>query len=183
MKFFLSSDWHLNHANIETYCDRPSNFTELIIKRHNERVTDKDTVICLGDVAIGSRNLIESQLRSMKGKKILVRGNHDKHSSVGWWADHGFDFACDSLIMKNCLLTHHPALSLPAHCDLNVHGHLHNIWSGFHSERTTSPTHLDKPWQRLFAIEHTSYYPIEFDHFVSHPDRYQARGPRVQETK
>src|SRR5579859_2315933 len=113
MKTFLISDTHLNHAKIATYCDRPENFTELILKRWNERVRPEDTVIHLGDVAIGPRQLIAPQIRLLNGIKILVRGNHDQHSSCSWWMDNGFAFACDSVIVKNCLLTHRPALSLP----------------------------------------------------------------------
>lgn len=188
MKYFLISDTHLNHANISTYCDRPENFTELILKRWNERVRPQDTVIHLGDVAIGPRKHIAEQIRLLNGKKILVRGNHDLHSSVGWWADNGFDFACDGMVFKGCLLTHHPALSLPHSCKINIHGHLHNIWHGFHPNASVEGDdekemreykRLKNPWQRLFAIEYTSYYPIRFDDFVSHPDRYQARGPKT----
>ena len=178
MKYFLISDTHLNHANISTYCDRPENFTELILKRWNERVRPEDTVIHLGDVAIGPRKHIAEQIRLLNGKKILVRGNHDLHSSVGWWADNGFDFACDGMVFKGCLLTHHPALSLPRSCKINIHGHLHNIWHGF-TPNGRKPTEPHLPWHRLFAIEYTSYYPIRFDDFVSHPDRYQARGPKT----
>lgn len=182
MKVFLVSDTHLNHANIATYCDRPPNFTDMIIKRWNERVTDMDTVIHLGDVAIGPRQLVEFQIRSLRGTKILVRGNHDRNSSCSWWMDHGFQFACDGLQFRNCWLTHEPGTSRTSGCELNIHGHLHNIWHGFapnagKEEKATKEGHLRNTWQRLFAIEYTNYYPIEFDEFVDHPDRYQARGP------
>jgi hypothetical protein len=38
---------------------------------------------------------------------------------------------------------------------------------------------LKHPWQRLFACEYTDYYPIEFSEFVAHPDKYQARRPKL----
>lgn len=185
MKTFLISDTHLNHANIATYCDRPANFTELILKRWNERVRPEDTVIHLGDVAIGPRTLMEPQIRALHGRKILIRGNHDRHGSCSWWMDHGFDFACDGMRFKNCWLSHEPENSRPGGCDLNVHGHLHNIWHGFQAECLVGEegnrlkTELKFPWQRLFAIEYTNYYPIEFDEFVSKPDKYQSLGPSL----
>lgn len=186
MRYFLVSDTHLNHDNIATYCDRPSNFTDLIIKRWNERVTWEDTVIHLGDVAIGPRSTVEHQIRSLAGKKILIRGNHDRNGSCGWWQDHGFDFCCDAMMFRNWWLTHEPAQNLPwtqdERCLGNIHGHLHNIWNGFHTGNLKDPDilhdRLKFPWQRLFAIEYTNYYPIEFDEFVSHPDKYQSRGPK-----
>ena len=185
MKVFLFSDSHLNHANIATYCDRPPNFTDMIIKRWNERVTDADTVIHLGDVAIGPRSMVEFQIRSLRGTKILIRGNHDRQSSCSWWMDHGFSFSCDATMFRNWWLTHEPAERLPweqgEHCLGNIHGHLHNIWHGFapnagKEEKATEEGRLRNTWQRLFACEYTNYYPIEFDEFVSKPDKYQARG-------
>lgn len=182
MKTFLISDTHLNHANIATYCDRPPNFTDMIIKRWNERVSWNDTVIHLGDVAIGPKQLVEDQIRRLAGRKILVRGNHDRNSSNSWWMDHGFDFSCDGLRFQNCWLTHEPDTSRAGGCDLNIHGHLHNIWHGFapnagDEKDAAEQKHLRNPWQRLFAIEYTNFYPIEFQEFIDHPDRYQARRP------
>ena len=185
MKTFIVSDWHLNHMNIATYCDRPKNFTDMIIKRHNERVTYADTVIMCGDVGIGPPAKFQAQIRAMNGKKILIRGNHDRKKSNSWWMDNGFDFSCDGLIFANCWVTHEPAASRAGGCELNVHGHLHNIWHGFHpyhgdmmnAEWMRLKKELKNPWQRLFAIEYTNYYPIEFEEFITHPDRYQSRGP------
>jgi len=180
---YLISDTHLNHANIATYCDRPKDFTQLIIKRWNEVVKSEDVVIHLGDVAIGPRSTVEHQVRSLNGRKILVRGNHDKRGSCAWWMEHGFDFACDGMRFRNCWLTHHPSTSLADGCELNIHGHLHNIWHGFApnagaEEAATKEGKLRHPWQRLFAIEYSDYRPVEFDKFVSHPDKFQARGPK-----
>src|SRR3954465_15308876 len=76
MKVYLVSDWHLNHKNIATYCDRPENFTELILERHNQTVKPGDLVINLGDVAIGKHRDAEEIIRKMNGRKMLVRGNH-----------------------------------------------------------------------------------------------------------
>lgn len=185
MKIFLIADTHLNHARIATYCDRPENFTEMILKRWNERVRPEDTVIHLGDVAIGPRQLIDPQINLLNGNKILIRGNHDHHSSLSRWMDHGFQFACDSMVFNGCWLTHYPANSMPQGCNLNIHGHLHNVWHGFHPNASVDTKdeewmrmkkELKHPWQRLFAIEYTNYYPIEFNEFVAHPDKYYARG-------
>lgn len=177
MRVLLISDTHFNHANIATYCDRPENFTEILIRNWKARVHPDDTVIHLGDVAIGPRGRVVEILRELPGKKILVRGNHDRQNSVTWWMDHGFDFACDGMKFRNCWLTHEPDTSRAGGCDLNIHGHLHNIWHGFHPEEyNQKQVKLFNDWQRLFAVEYTKYCPIEFDEFVMHPDKYHARG-------
>lgn len=186
MKFYLISDTHFNHGNIATYCDRPSNFTELLIRNWQRTVKEEDTVIHLGDVFIGRVEGWKEIYTQLPGKKILVRGNHDRKRSVSWWADNGFDFACDSMMFRNIWLTHEPAHKLlQEHLDNgvgNIHGHLHNIWHGFHKNDPTTnhaweTKRLYHPWQRLFAVEYTNYHPVEFDKFVNHPDKYQARGP------
>jgi calcineurin-like phosphoesterase family protein len=173
MSFYLISDTHFNHANIATYCDRPENFTEIILRNLRSTLTQDDTLIHLGDVFIGTK---PSWLGDWPGRKILVRGNHDRQRSVSWWMKNGFDFACDGMKFRTCWLTHEPDDSLAKSCTLNIHGHLHNIWHGFHPDDGKLETRLHHEWQRLFAVEYTNYMPVEFDKFVSHPKKYLAKG-------
>lgn len=204
MNIYLISDTHLKHDAMKTYCLRPPNFTEQIHRNVMNTVKDSDTLIHLGDVGIGNYHDWEWMVQAWPGRKILIRGNHDRARTCTWWMEHGFTFACDQLIIRNILLTHEPANAviksdghrpygaleegLPDGCVLNIHGHLHNIWDGFHSperlERDKALLGIDftkrlkHSWQRLFAIEYTDYRPVEFNKFVSHPEKYQATGPR-----
>ena len=177
MRTLLISDTHFNHDNIKTYCDRPDDFTELLIHNWVTRVRPQDTVIHLGDFGIGPDKGIKEILARLTGRKILIRGNHDRGHSCSWWMDNGFDFACDAMMYRNWWLTHEPAQKLPwtegPSCMGNIHGHLHNIWHGFGNEPRTT---LYNEWQRLFAVEYTKYCPIEFDEFVNHPAKYLAQG-------
>jgi calcineurin-like phosphoesterase family protein len=177
MNVYLISDTHLNHANIATYCDRPKDFTELILRRWNETVKPEDTVIHLGDVILDKKGIIKEILDSLSGRKILVRGNHDRQWSNAKWMENGFAFACDGMKFRQCWLTHEPSTSLADGCILNIHGHLHNIWHGFQANKEDLPAaKLRHPWQRLFAIEYTDYRPVEFDKFVTHPKKYLSTG-------
>jgi calcineurin-like phosphoesterase family protein len=204
VNLYLISDTHLKHDKMTTYCDRPSNFTELVHKNVMNTVKPTDTLIHLGDVGIGKHDAWEWMIQAWPGRKILIRGNHDRAHSCGWWSQHGFHFACDSLVIRNVLLTHEPANaviksdghrpygaleeSLPEGSVVNVHGHLHNIWDGFHSPERIQrdkellgidfTKRLKHPWQRLFALEYTNYGPVEFNKFLANPDKYQAKGPR-----
>ena len=36
MKYWVTTDWHLNHENIKKYEYRKDGFEQLIIQRHNE---------------------------------------------------------------------------------------------------------------------------------------------------
>jgi calcineurin-like phosphoesterase family protein len=147
-----------------------------------------DLLIHNGDVGIGKHEDWEWMIALWPGRTVLVRGNHDRAHSNTWWMEHGFDFACDSFTFRGVYFTHEPANELPAGCHTNLHGHLHNIWDGFHNperlERDKEllgidPTkRLKHSWQRLFALEYTDYRPVELNKFLAQPDRYQARGPK-----
>lgn len=78
---FYSSDQHFGHANIIKYCQRPfadlDDMHEQLVKRWNERVTDDDEVMILGDLVLGNWNASLPYLLKLKGRKILLPGNHD----------------------------------------------------------------------------------------------------------
>lgn len=196
MKVYLISDTHFNPAKIATYCDRPENFTEILIRNWRNTINPMDMVIHIGDVFIGGVEEWREIYPKLPGKKMLIRGNHDDQRSLTWWMSNGFDAACDAMIFRSTWITHRPADQLPPGCQINIHGHLHNIWDGFYNGdicdriggclKRADPSlscncdedrkKLKNPWQRLFAVEYTNYHPIEFDKFLNHPDRYQARG-------
>lgn len=174
MSVYLISDTHFNHFKIATYCQRPENFTEILLRNLRQILKQEDTLIHLGDVFLHKK---PDWLGDWPGRKVLVRGNHDRKHGCDWWMNNGFDFACDGMKFRNCWLTHEPSTSLADGTELNLHGHLHNIWHGFQPDGEKY-TKLRHPWQRLFAVEYTQYMPVEFDKFVSHPEKYQARGPK-----
>lgn len=205
MNVYVISDSHLKHDKMKTYCQRPSNFTELVHRNVMNTVTDNDMLIHLGDVGTGSYRDWEWMIQAWRGHKILVRGNHDRSHSNTWWMERGFHISVDSFTFRNVLFTHEPANAvirsngnrpygawpeetLPEGAEVNIHGHLHNIWDGFHnSERIERDKELlgidftkrlKYSWQRLFALEYTDYRPVELQKFLAHPERYQAMGPK-----
>ncbi len=175
-KVYLIADTHANHANIKTYCDRPDNFTDMIVKNCQRMVKADDILIHLGDVAIGPPASAVNFVQSLPGIKWLVRGNHDGESYT-WWVRAGFSAVCDGMVFRHCWLTHRPANRLPDGTTLNLHGHLHNVWHGFKPDNAGE--YKPAPWRRLFALEYTSYAPVEFDKFVSQPEKFQATGKKA----
>ena len=49
-----------------------------LINKWNETVRKQDTVYFLGDFCLKNKEYTENILRQLKGKKFLIRGNHDK---------------------------------------------------------------------------------------------------------
>jgi calcineurin-like phosphoesterase family protein len=82
---YFSSDWHLDHVNIIRYCDRPfkdvDEMNAAIIDNCNELVGEDDTLILLGDHALGRYPDSILKLRALRaGVLILAPGNHDRWS-------------------------------------------------------------------------------------------------------
>jgi calcineurin-like phosphoesterase family protein len=81
MKFF-TSDTHFGHGRIAELCGRPfdnvDEMNEELIKRWNEVVKPDDTVIHLGDVALGKIADSLPLVGRLNGIKLLCPGNHDR---------------------------------------------------------------------------------------------------------
>lgn len=81
MKWF-TSDLHLGHANIISYCDRPyysvDQMNEALIDNWNTHVEDGDEVWVLGDAAMGKLTETLPLVGLLTGYKILLPGNHDR---------------------------------------------------------------------------------------------------------
>ena len=81
MIYFIS-DLHFGHFNIIRFDNRP--FTSIeemdteIITNWNSKIKDTDTVYILGDVSWYNNQKTYEILKQLKGKKILIKGNHDK---------------------------------------------------------------------------------------------------------
>ena len=92
----LTADWHLSHPNILRYCPNRKSATieemeESLVTRYNEIVGPGDVVIfagdffwkgCRGDAAASERVRFRLErmrrcLERLRGRKYLVRGNHD----------------------------------------------------------------------------------------------------------
>ena len=80
MNFYIA-DMHFGHKNILTYDNRPFSTTQemdrALITNWNDVVTDNDTVYVLGDIFWIAEDA-ENIIKRLKGKKVLIIGNHDK---------------------------------------------------------------------------------------------------------
>lgn len=86
-KTYFTSDWHLFHANIIKYSNRPFRDTvEMnadILNKLNEKVEEDDWLYYLGDLAFTKNiRLVESWLDRVRCKNIcFIKGNHDRTAS------------------------------------------------------------------------------------------------------
>lgn len=146
MTIFFTSDEHHDHLNkratgIIDYCKRPfkdiMQNSKIIIERHNDIVSENDTVWHLGDFCMrGNSHLsyYESLMKRYKPVKYrhLVLGNHDymdpfKYHEIGFTSVHTV-FWLD-LEGYKFLLAHDPSFYQPAVYDyIMLCGHIHNLF-------------------------------------------------------
>jgi len=82
MTRFFTADLHLGHHNIIDYCDRPyrsvDQMNAALVDRWNDTVGPDDEVIVLGDFAMGRLRDTLPLAGRLRGRKVLVTGNHDR---------------------------------------------------------------------------------------------------------
>ena len=125
--YWVIADTHFGHEKLVEKGFRPKGFEEIIFRKL--KVVDKDDVLIhLGDFCWRNDEYWLQMFERVKGKKWLVRGNHDKKSNF-YYLEHGFDFVADEIGMdifgKRILFTHSPN-NIYGY-DLNIHGHLHDF--------------------------------------------------------
>lgn len=80
MNYFIA-DLHFGHENILAYDNREfKNIEEhdaALIKNWNETVSDEDDIYILGDISWHSVDKTIEIFKKLKGRKHLIKGNHD----------------------------------------------------------------------------------------------------------
>lgn len=81
---YLTSDEHFDHENIIKYCNRPfssvAEMNDRMVSEWNNIVMMNDTVYVIGDFALTSIERIYHFCKILNGRKILIKGNHDRHT-------------------------------------------------------------------------------------------------------
>lgn len=93
----IITDTHFGHDSLKLFGLRQNDYEEKIISNWQEKVAAGDTVIHLGDLGVPfEKNAKNINIALLPGKKILLRGNHDKETHE-YYMNNGFDLCCDEL--------------------------------------------------------------------------------------
>lgn len=138
MNYYIS-DLHLFHKNAIQFDKRPfgsiEEMHETIKKKWNNKVTNEDTVYILGDVSFrGKKEELIDYISSLKGRKILIKGNHDHMTDERYYQL--FEEVCDYKEIQdsvngknyNLILSHYPIFSWKRMGKgfILLYGHTHN---------------------------------------------------------
>lgn len=111
---FVTSDLHLEHANVIIYDKRPfkdlDHMHRVIINNFNACVSKDDITYFLGDVGMGKGDKLGKLIGQLNGTKVLVLGNHDLNPNAMY--ARGFDVVVNSLVVyiaqKRVSMSHCP---------------------------------------------------------------------------
>ena len=161
---WVISDTHFYHENIGRYCKRPENWQELIIKNWNDRIAPGDTVLHLGDFALGKKIHFELLTGILNGKMFLIQGNHDRLSQT-YCEAHGVTLIKNSfqIILEsqiNLVFSHRPIVPLDDGW-INLHGHIHNVPPPPEGSNL-GPNHIN------MSVEVREYRPWKLKDIINH---------------
>ena len=171
MRILVISDPHFNHTNIIPYSNRPfKSLREMdaaIIDNWNRVVSDDDVILCLGDFCFGTKDNIPYYTNKLNGRKILIKGNHDRSKNL--YLEAGFQDVMSEFILqpgqagnhKVILFSHKPRLGVPDGV-VNIHGHIH--------EQTLDPANFKLQNYFNVSVENINYTPIDLQEIIKRMD-------------
>ena len=150
---YVTSDWHIDHTGItdkfRTQFPNLATHDEYILSRAREKVTKRDILIVVGDVAMTKNGLNKIRERDFPCKLLLVRGNHDGLST--WDYLSVFDEVYGAWRYKKYWITHIPIHPMELYRGNNIHGHCHR----------GGPYEVEKDHRYFNAIlEFNDYKPV-----------------------
>lgn len=174
--FWIISDTHFGHKNLQKYTGRPENVDDIFLENiRNAPYKDGDTLIHLGDFCIAPGKVCQDFHSKFTSSvpylvhTVLVRGNHDV-KSLSWYTRVGWDMVVDSFMVNafgyKILFSHVPVSESACDFDINIHGHLHNA-SADNWEPEIRQTITDK--HVLFDPE-GNYVPMRVDTALTRQD-------------
>ena len=83
---FYIADCHFFHGALNNKMDKRGfadieEMNEYMIDKWNNKVTNADTVVILGDLSLGKVEETNELIHRLKGKLCLITGNHDKYAT------------------------------------------------------------------------------------------------------
>jgi len=134
---YFTADTHFCHGNIIGLCGRPFKDAEdmnmTLIRNWNAAVGKNDEIYIIGDFLYkGDGKKANEILSRLKGKKYLIRGNHEKYLEDRQFDVRAFEWVKDYFVLHyqgtKIVLFHYPIIEWDGYFKGSVHlyGHVHN---------------------------------------------------------
>ena len=156
-RIFFTADYHLDHANIIRFCNRPfmhegdidpttdnwvskyimetrkQEMNLTIVRNHNRVITDDDIVYDLGDFCFKGTGNAKYWEQQLNGAIVHIRGNHDKNNNVKSCITHAImDFGGCKIYAAHAPPDQYQINTIESNlidlCDFILCGHMHGLW-------------------------------------------------------
>ncbi len=179
---YFTADLHLGHTNILNLSNRPfpsiEEMDNVLINNWTKKVKGNDTIFILGDLICKSQEP-EIYLNKLKGKKVLIIGNHD-----GSWLnkiDIDKHFIKTTMFLEQSLcnhlvtLCHYPMLEWRGSrkgidckkLGYLIHGHIHNRCEQQYYDFFSMPHALNA------GVDINNFEPVTFDELIMNNQKYK----------
>jgi len=172
---YFTADTHFYHSNVIRLCSRPFETIEemnrALVQNWNAYVTNMDEIYILGDFAHkGTPQEVNSILKKLKGKKYLIRGNHDRFIDSPGFDANAFKWIKDYHVLhhnkQKFVLFHYPILEWDGFFgnSIHLHGHVHNA-----AKTLTQEARLGVLGRNAInvGVDTNNYFPVSIDMIFS----------------
>ena len=168
---FFTSDWHIGHANVIKYDDRPfkdiKHMERTLINNYNSTVPKNGICYFLGDMGMGEEKDLTKVLSQLNGTKVLLLGNHDKGMNSMY--NSGFDVVLYSATIylgsHKITMSHCPMIGVKREPEERLGKWTGSNWHGEHKNT------------RFSVHEHAGFHL--HGHVHSPPDSDNRIGGRI----
>lgn len=187
---YFTSDLHFGHKNVIRFDNRPFTSVEemdqTLIERWNKKVTNDDVVYVLGDISWHNDQKTCEIFSQLHGKKILIRGNHDRvHGKV----KDCFEEICfyKEIVLPDkthIVLCHYPIVFFNRHHygAYMLYGHVHNSHEWNMTENYKFELQQLDIKCNMFNVGCMvrNYEPVTLDEILEQEERKDNHGTKIQ---
>ena len=176
---YFTSDLHLGHENVlnwRTGFRSVEEMDETLIANWNKRVHTNDFIVITGDLIYKSKRSAEEYLSALKGRKILVQGNHDaswlKNLSNEQIAKH-FEGVYDIYSLRRngvkLRFCHYPMIAWESSRreSILICGHIHDKKEGFEFEMFSKV-----PYAFNAGVDVNKMMPVTLSELIKNNDAF-----------
>ena len=173
---FYTADTHFGHENILKLCNRPfetiEEMNEVLIERWNARVRGGDTVYIMGDMFFRCDGP-EAILERLRGRKVLIIGNHDSSWMNMVDLRRYFVDVDDFRVITNgefaITLCHYPLLTWKHQKrSYMIHGHIHA-----NTDADFFPLICQRDRLLNAGVDINGFAPVTFDELLENNRRFK----------
>lgn len=160
---YFTSDLHLGHGSVIEFKNRPfknvEDMNNTLIRNFNSMVHKNDILYILGDLTYRiSESKANELIKKIKGKKFLIRGNHDRDYDKSLFEEI-YDYKEFNHEKIKYVLMHYPLMEWNKsryNRSIHLHGHIHSDGTYNEQNRRNGILRYD------VGVDANNYYPVSF---------------------